>query len=211
MNRFIIEFNVEDIAKSLCDQHIVKMPLEEAQMLCTALWHHAPEFAEEQTVICTNLCIRNIHAHCGLCIMQVIIDMPTVFTVPCLMSIHTDMAKVHGASKHRSTCTLVKSTYQRDGRHHIHSVSVVLIISRLTSNILSKHIVSSTRQTSSSLHDIARADPCLSGWACMSKYSKHKKTRREILTDLLVAVVCITIIGGMLVYAHFDIVRIVNE
>ena len=45
----------------------------------------------------------------------------------------------------------------------------------------------------------------------MSKYSKHKKTRREILTDLLVAVVCIAIIGGMLVYAHFDIVSIVNE
>jgi len=45
----------------------------------------------------------------------------------------------------------------------------------------------------------------------MSKYDKQKKTRREILTDLLVAVVCITIIGGMLVYAHFDIVRIVNE
>ena len=45
----------------------------------------------------------------------------------------------------------------------------------------------------------------------MSKYSKKKKTKREILTDLLVAVVCITIIGGMLVYAHFDIVRIVNE
>ena len=44
----------------------------------------------------------------------------------------------------------------------------------------------------------------------MSKYSKKKKTRREILTDLLVAVVCITIIGGMLVYAHFDIARIVN-
>ena len=45
----------------------------------------------------------------------------------------------------------------------------------------------------------------------MGKYSKKKKSRREILTDLLVAVVCITIIGGMLVYAHFDIVRIVNE
>jgi len=45
----------------------------------------------------------------------------------------------------------------------------------------------------------------------MSKYDKQKKTRREILTDLLVAVVCITIIGGMLVYAHFDIVGIVNE
>ena len=45
----------------------------------------------------------------------------------------------------------------------------------------------------------------------MSKYNKQKKTRREILTDILVAVVCITIIGGMLLYAHFDIVRIVNE
>ena len=44
----------------------------------------------------------------------------------------------------------------------------------------------------------------------MSKYNKQKKSRREILTDLLVAVVCITIIGGMLVYAHFDIVGIVN-
>ena len=44
----------------------------------------------------------------------------------------------------------------------------------------------------------------------MGKYSKKKKTKREILTDLLVAVVCITIIGRMLVYAHFDIVRIVN-
>ena len=45
----------------------------------------------------------------------------------------------------------------------------------------------------------------------MNKYSKSKKTRRELLTDLLVAVVCIIIIGGMLIYAHFDIVRIVNE
>ena len=43
MNRFIIEEDVEGIAKSLCEQHIVKMPLEEAQMLCTSLWHHAPE------------------------------------------------------------------------------------------------------------------------------------------------------------------------
>ena len=48
MNRFIIEFNVGDIAESLCDQHIVKMPLDEAQMLCTALWHHDPEYAEQE-------------------------------------------------------------------------------------------------------------------------------------------------------------------
>ena len=47
MNRFIIDYDVKSIAESLCDQHIVKMPLEEAQMLCTALWHHAPEYAEE--------------------------------------------------------------------------------------------------------------------------------------------------------------------
>ena len=46
MNRFIIEDNPDAIARSLCDQHIVKMPLEEAQMLCTAVWHHNPSFAE---------------------------------------------------------------------------------------------------------------------------------------------------------------------
>ena len=33
MNRFLIEHHTDAIAKSLCDQHIVKMPLEEAQML----------------------------------------------------------------------------------------------------------------------------------------------------------------------------------
>ena len=38
----------------------------------------------------------------------------------------------------------------------------------------------------------------------------NKKTRRELLTDLVVALVCIIIIGGMLVYAHFDIMRIVE-
>ena len=46
MNRFIVDEDPKIIAESLCDQHIVKMPLEEAQMLCTALWHHAPEYAE---------------------------------------------------------------------------------------------------------------------------------------------------------------------
>jgi len=47
MNRFIIDHHPTAIAKQLCDQHIVKMPLEEAQMLCTAVRVHAPEFAEE--------------------------------------------------------------------------------------------------------------------------------------------------------------------
>ena len=50
MNRFIVDYDVINIAQSLCDQHIVKMPLEEAQMLCTALWHHAPDFAEKHNL-----------------------------------------------------------------------------------------------------------------------------------------------------------------
>tara|TARA_R110002012_G_scaffold36000_1_gene102104 strand:- start:267 stop:794 length:528 start_codon:yes stop_codon:yes gene_type:complete len=50
MNRFIVDYDVVSIAQSLCDQHIVKMPLEEAQMLCTALWHHAPDYAEENNL-----------------------------------------------------------------------------------------------------------------------------------------------------------------
>lgn len=37
MNRFIIDHHPKAIASSLCDQHIVKMPLEEAQMLSTAV------------------------------------------------------------------------------------------------------------------------------------------------------------------------------
>jgi hypothetical protein len=37
-----------------------------------------------------------------------------------------------------------------------------------------------------------------------------KKTKRELLTDLVVALVCVIIIGGMLLYAHFDIMRIVE-
>ena len=50
MNRFLIEQTPHKIAESLCDQHIVKMPLEEAQMLCTAVWHHAPEYAEQDNL-----------------------------------------------------------------------------------------------------------------------------------------------------------------
>ena len=47
MNRFIIDHHPVEIAKQLCDEHIVKMVLEEAQMLNTAVRIHAPEFAEE--------------------------------------------------------------------------------------------------------------------------------------------------------------------
>jgi len=51
----------------------------------------------------------------------------------------------------------------------------------------------------------------------MKKYERqkgslttNKKTRRELLTDLVVALVCVIIIGGMLLYAHFDIMRIIE-
>ena len=47
MNRFIINYSPDLIARDLCDKHVVKMPLEEAQMLCTILRLHAPEYAEE--------------------------------------------------------------------------------------------------------------------------------------------------------------------
>ena len=51
----------------------------------------------------------------------------------------------------------------------------------------------------------------------MKKYERqkgslttNKKNKRELLTDLVVALVCVIIIGGMLLYAHFDIMRIIE-
>ena len=162
MNRFIIERNVEDIAKSLCDQHIVKMPLEEAQMLCTTLWHHAPEYAEEQGLY------KPVHQKhpCTLWAMENRANYMYAYDLYQAMLIEY----THRYGKYmvqvsiKMLCTLAVAMSQTDGRHHTHNASVGLIISRLTSSILSRHIVSSTRQTSSSLHDTARADPCLSGW-----------------------------------------------
>lgn len=46
MNRFLIEHHPDAIAKSLCDKHIVKMPTEEAQMLCTTIRHYNSDFAD---------------------------------------------------------------------------------------------------------------------------------------------------------------------
>lgn len=47
MNRFIIDHHPVGIARQLCDKHIVKMPLEEAQMLCTVVRKYAPDYADE--------------------------------------------------------------------------------------------------------------------------------------------------------------------
>ena len=98
MNRFIIEFNVDEIAKSLCDQHIVKMPLEEAQMLCTALWHHAPEYAEEQDLY------KPVHQKhpCTLWAMQTRANFSFAYDLYCAMlcEYHHRYGKWHGAGKH---------------------------------------------------------------------------------------------------------------
>ena len=98
MNRFIIEFNVEDIAKSLCDQHIVKMPLEEAQMLCTALWHHAPEYAEEKGLY------KPVHQKhpCTLWAMQTRDNYAFAFSLyDAMLTEYTHRyGKWHGAMKH---------------------------------------------------------------------------------------------------------------
>jgi len=98
MNRFIIERNPRLIAKSLCDQHIVKMPTEEAQMLCTTIWHYAPDYAEEHNLYkpvhqkhpCTLWAMENSSnfwfAH------QLYVWMCQEYTIR--------YDKVHGASKH---------------------------------------------------------------------------------------------------------------
>jgi len=50
MNRFIIAHLPQEIAQSLCDKHVVKMVLEEAQMLCTVVRKANPEFADEHNL-----------------------------------------------------------------------------------------------------------------------------------------------------------------
>ena len=85
MNRFIIDYDVKSIAESLCDQHIVKMPLEEAQMLCTALWHHAPDYAEENNLY--NQFIRSTLVHYGQYTVEITMSLLGIYTLPCVKSI----------------------------------------------------------------------------------------------------------------------------
>ena len=99
MNRFIVDEDPVIIAESLCDQHIVKMPLEEAQMLCTALWHHAPEYAEEHDLY------KPVHQKhpCTLWAMQTSSNFQWAFNLYDAMLLEYTLryGKVHGASKHR--------------------------------------------------------------------------------------------------------------
>ena len=98
MNRFIIEKTPQEIAKSLCDQHVVKMPLEEAQMLCTTLWHHAPEYAEENDLY------KPVHQKhpCTLWAMECRMNYmwATNLYVAMLLEYTARYKKEHGATKH---------------------------------------------------------------------------------------------------------------
>ena len=101
MNRFIIEDTPSKIAQSLCDQHVVKMPLEEAQMLCTALWHHAPSFAEEHDLY------KPVHQKhpCTLWAMETRTNYLFAITLYKAMLVEYTKRyhKRHGASKHEHT------------------------------------------------------------------------------------------------------------
>ena len=43
-----------------------------------------------------------------------------------------------------------------------------------------------------------------------SNLTKKKRTKREWLEDIIVILAIITVVGGILLYAHYDIARIVN-
>ena len=43
MNIFWLSLDPERCAQMHCDKHVVKMPLEMVQMLCTTHWHHNNE------------------------------------------------------------------------------------------------------------------------------------------------------------------------
>ena len=98
MNRFIIEKTPKEIASSLCDQHVVKMPLEEAQMLCTTLWHYVPDYAEEYDLY------KPVHQKhpCTLWAMENRENFDFAFSLYIYMleEYTRRYGKVHGANKH---------------------------------------------------------------------------------------------------------------
>jgi hypothetical protein len=74
------------------------MPLEEAQMLCTTLWHHAPEYAEEKGLY------KPVHQKhpCTLWAMQTRDNYAFAFSLyDAMLTEYTHRyGKWHGAMKH---------------------------------------------------------------------------------------------------------------
>jgi len=101
MNRFLIDHHPNAIAQSLCDQHIVKMPLEEAQMLCTSIWHHAPHHAEKHGLY------RAVHKKhpCTLWTMETRSNYVYALALyKAMLKEYTHRyGKIHGAGKHYRT------------------------------------------------------------------------------------------------------------
>tara|TARA_R100001129_G_scaffold129234_1_gene91138 strand:- start:53 stop:655 length:603 start_codon:yes stop_codon:yes gene_type:complete len=108
MNRFIIEDTVFKIARSLCDQHVVKMPLEECQMLCTTLWDIAPEYAEEHNLY------KPVHQKhpCTLWLKesQANFDFGYALYRQMLYEYEKRYGKKHGAGKHHDA--IMKACYK---------------------------------------------------------------------------------------------------
>jgi len=117
MNRFLIEDDVDSIAESLCDQHIVKMPLEEAQMLCTSVWHHAPEYAEHYELY------KPVHQKhpCTLWAMENRANFTYAFNlyISMLCEYHHRYGKWHGAGNPSTTNSFARPHHILAARYFI--------------------------------------------------------------------------------------------
>ena len=117
MNRFLLDHHPKAIAKQLCDQHIVKMPLEEAQMLCTSLWHHAPEYAATKNLY------KPVHQKhpCTLWAMRSQANYVYAFNLYAYMleEYTYRYGKVHGASKHFMALADGKQFLPVDAINHV--------------------------------------------------------------------------------------------
>ena len=111
MNRFLISYTPEWIARELCDKHIVKMPLEEAQMLSTAVWQHAPEYAEKHDLY--KPVHQSIHVQYG----QLKLVPTSTMALPCLttckLSTATGMADAMLPISITLPCKMQHSTYPK--------------------------------------------------------------------------------------------------
>lgn len=70
MNIFVLDFDNRKSAESYVDSHVVKMPLETAQMLCTCLWNYnitAPYKATHKKHPCNLWLYESIDNYNWLC------------------------------------------------------------------------------------------------------------------------------------------------
>jgi len=114
MNRFIVANTPQEIAQALCDKHVVKMPLEEAQMLCTVVrqanrtvWH-----------------MPSIHAHCGQDRHVPTTCLLTAYGKPCVWSTPTDTVGIMHQNVLLRHCMTVHDMCLVVREHHTLNASV---------------------------------------------------------------------------------------